>query len=168
MSWETGSARIQELIAAGELSQVSPDRDLALRMLEDATRHLTTAAGAQSTGVCRVHISWRTTRCARVRRACWKPRDSGLPAVRETPDVASLRTSDDAILRAEVSMRTTVTIDDELLARATELTGITEKSALLRGGLETLIRVESAKRLAALGGSDSHATAAPRRRDGAA
>jgi Arc/MetJ family transcription regulator len=46
-------------------------------------------------------------------------------------------------------MRTTVTIDDELLARATELTGITEKSALLRDGLETLIRVESAKRLAA-------------------
>ena len=64
-------------------------------------------------------------------------------------------------------MRTTVTIDDELLARATELTGITERSALLRDGLETLIRVESAKRLAALGGSDSHATAAPRRRDGA-
>jgi Arc/MetJ family transcription regulator len=81
--------------------------------------------------------------------------------------VASLRASDDAILDAEISMRTTVTIDDELLARATELTGITEKSALLRDGLETLIRVESAKRLAALGGSDSHATAAPRRRDGA-
>jgi len=49
-------------------------------------------------------------------------------------------------------MRTTVTIDDELLARATELTGITERSALLRDGLETLIRVESAKRLAALHG----------------
>ena len=62
-------------------------------------------------------------------------------------------------------MRTTVTIDDELLARATELTGITEKSALLRDGLETLIRVESAKRLAALGGSDSHATAEARRQD---
>ena len=64
-------------------------------------------------------------------------------------------------------MRTTVTIDDELLARAAELTGITERSALLRDGLETLIRVESAKRLAALGGSDSDATAAPRRRDSA-
>jgi Arc/MetJ family transcription regulator len=79
--------------------------------------------------------------------------------------MASLEASDDAILDAEISMRTTVTIDDELLARATELTGITEKSALLRDGLETLIRVESAKRLAALGGSDSRATAAPRRRD---
>jgi Arc/MetJ family transcription regulator len=81
--------------------------------------------------------------------------------------VASLKASDDAILDAEASVRTTVTIDDELLARATELTGITERSALLRDGLETLIRVESAKRLAALGGSDSDATAAPRRRDGA-
>ena len=64
-------------------------------------------------------------------------------------------------------MRTTVTIDDELFTRASELTGITERSALLRDGLETLIRVESGKRLAALGGSDSHATAAPRRRGGA-
>lgn len=61
-------------------------------------------------------------------------------------------------------MRTTVTIDDELLARASELTGETERSALLRAGLKTLIRVESARRLAALGGSDQHAEAAPRRR----
>lgn len=65
-------------------------------------------------------------------------------------------------------MRTTVTIDDELLARAIELTGITERSALLRDGLETLVRVESARRLAALGGSDPDASAPPRRRDGAA
>lgn len=47
-------------------------------------------------------------------------------------------------------MRTTITIDDALYARAAELTGVTEKSALLRDGLETLIRVESARRLAAL------------------
>ncbi|HYI58587.1 MAG TPA: type II toxin-antitoxin system VapB family antitoxin [Microlunatus sp.] len=65
-------------------------------------------------------------------------------------------------------MRTTVTIDDELLARASELTGETERSALLRAGLATLIRVESARRLAALGGSDKQATAAPRRRDAGA
>lgn len=64
-------------------------------------------------------------------------------------------------------MRTTVTIDDELLARASELTGITEKSVLLREGLTTLIRVESARRLAALGGSDKEAAAAPRLRDSA-
>jgi Arc/MetJ family transcription regulator len=64
-------------------------------------------------------------------------------------------------------MRTVVTIDDELLARAAELTGGTERSALLRNGLETLIRVKSAKRLAALGGPDCHAATAPRRRDDA-
>ena len=63
-------------------------------------------------------------------------------------------------------MRTTVTIDDELLSRAAELTGVTERTALLRQGLETLIRVESARRLAALGGSDPKAEAAPRRRGG--
>ncbi|MBK5308067.1 MAG: type II toxin-antitoxin system VapB family antitoxin [Frankiaceae bacterium] len=61
-------------------------------------------------------------------------------------------------------MRTTVTIDDDLLDRAAELTGVTERTALLREGLETLIRVESARRLAALGGSDPKAEAAPRRR----
>ncbi len=64
-------------------------------------------------------------------------------------------------------MRTTVTIDDDLLERAAELTGLTERTALLREGLETLIRVESAKRLAALGGSDASASTAPRRRNSA-
>jgi Arc/MetJ family transcription regulator len=62
-------------------------------------------------------------------------------------------------------MRTTVTIDDDLLAKAAELTGVYENVALLRQGLQTLIRVESARRLAALGGTDADATAAPRRRD---
>lgn len=65
-------------------------------------------------------------------------------------------------------MRTTVTLDDDLLARARELTGITERSALLRSGLTALIRQESARRLAALGGSDPDATAALRRRGAAA
>ncbi|WP_059017194.1 type II toxin-antitoxin system VapB family antitoxin [Mycobacterium sp. M26] len=61
-------------------------------------------------------------------------------------------------------MRTTVTIDDDLLAKAAELTGVHENVALLKKGLQTLIRVESARRLAALGGTDPKATAAPRRR----
>ena len=61
-------------------------------------------------------------------------------------------------------MRTTVTIDDELLAKAAELTGVNENVALLRQGLQTLIRVESARRLAALGGTDPRAEAATRRR----
>ena len=61
-------------------------------------------------------------------------------------------------------MRTTVTIDDELLAKAAELTGVTENGALLRQGLQTLIRIESARRLAALGGTDKSATSGTRRR----
>jgi Arc/MetJ family transcription regulator len=61
-------------------------------------------------------------------------------------------------------MRTTVTIDDALLAKAVELAGTKETSALLRQGLQTLIRVESARRLAALGGTDPDAAAAPRQR----
>lgn len=61
-------------------------------------------------------------------------------------------------------MRTTVTLDDALVEKAMELTGISEKSALLRDGLKALIRIESARRLAALGGTDPDASAAPRRR----
>lgn len=64
-------------------------------------------------------------------------------------------------------MRTTVTLDDDLLERAAALTGITERTALLRSGLETLIRIESGRRLAALGGSDPGAAAPPRRRTAA-
>ena len=62
-------------------------------------------------------------------------------------------------------MRTTVTLNDDLIASAQELTGITERTDLLREGLETLVRVESARRLAALGGSDAEASVSPRRRN---
>ncbi|HZY77202.1 MAG TPA: type II toxin-antitoxin system VapB family antitoxin [Jatrophihabitantaceae bacterium] len=58
-----------------------------------------------------------------------------------------------------------MTLDDEVLAQAAELAGVSETSAVVRRGLETLIRVESARRLAALGGTDKKATAAPRRRN---
>ena len=61
-------------------------------------------------------------------------------------------------------MRTTVTIYDELLAKAAELTGVTENAALLRQGLQALIRIESARRLAALGGTDKSETSGSRRR----
>ncbi|MBM7471726.1 type II toxin-antitoxin system VapB family antitoxin [Subtercola frigoramans] len=60
-------------------------------------------------------------------------------------------------------MRTTITLDDDLLDRARRLTGTTEKSLLVREGLEALIERESARRLALLGGSDPEAT--PGRRD---
>jgi Arc/MetJ family transcription regulator len=61
-------------------------------------------------------------------------------------------------------MRTTVTIDDKMMANAQRLTGLTEKSAIIRAGLKALIERESARRLARLGGSDPDATLAPRRR----
>lgn len=61
-------------------------------------------------------------------------------------------------------MRTTVTLDDATVARATELTGVAETSALVREALELLVRIESGRRLAALGGSDRAAAAAPRDR----
>ncbi len=61
-------------------------------------------------------------------------------------------------------MRTTVTIDDELLEKAQKYTGIEEKSALIREALKSLVAREAGRRLAALGGSDPTAQAAPRRR----
>ncbi len=61
-------------------------------------------------------------------------------------------------------MRTTVTIDDELIARAAALTGISERSTLVRRAFEALVQQESARRLALLGGSDPTAAAAPRAR----
>jgi Arc/MetJ family transcription regulator len=61
-------------------------------------------------------------------------------------------------------MRTTLALDDELLRQAEQYTGITEKAALVREALTRLVRNEAALRLAALGGSDKTATAAPRRR----
>ena len=61
-------------------------------------------------------------------------------------------------------MRTTLNIEDELLARAAELTGIKEKTSLVRLGLEALIARESAKRLAAVGGTEAALRKIPRRR----
>jgi Arc/MetJ family transcription regulator len=65
-------------------------------------------------------------------------------------------------------MRTTLIIDDELLERAQKLTGIQEKTAVIHAGLDALIARESARRLAALGGTDKAAKAVPRRRTRAA
>jgi Bacterial antitoxin of type II TA system, VapB len=62
-------------------------------------------------------------------------------------------------------MRTTLNIEDELLDKAAKLTGIKEKTSLIRRGLESLIAVESAKRLARLGGSEKGLKAIPRRRE---
>jgi Arc/MetJ family transcription regulator len=61
-------------------------------------------------------------------------------------------------------MRTTVALDDDLIARAQAYTGLTEKSAILREALKALIQREAARRLARLGGSSPNLVAPPRRR----
>ena len=61
-------------------------------------------------------------------------------------------------------MRTTLNIEDELLDRAAKLTGIKEKTTLVKRGLESLIAIESGKRLAQLGGSEKGLKVIPRRR----
>ena len=65
-------------------------------------------------------------------------------------------------------MRTTISIDDELLAKATKLAGPMDRSAMLAEALKALIERESARRLARLGGSQPKLEAAPRRRRGSA
>ena len=61
-------------------------------------------------------------------------------------------------------MRTTLNIDESLLVRATELSGLREKTAVVRAGLEALVARESARRLAASGGTDRRVRPIPRRR----
>lgn len=65
------------------------------------------------------------------------------------------------------TMRTTVTLDDALLARAEQLCGDLERSALLKEALRALVQRESAKRLAALGGSETELEPIPRRQSAA-
>ena len=61
-------------------------------------------------------------------------------------------------------MRSTLTIDDALLAKAASLTGLKARSALVREGLKALIERESARRLARLGASEPNLRPVPRRR----
>jgi Arc/MetJ family transcription regulator len=61
-------------------------------------------------------------------------------------------------------MRTTLALDDELLAEAQRLTGTSEKTALVREALRALVERESARRLARLGGSEPDLREVPRRR----
>jgi Arc/MetJ family transcription regulator len=63
-------------------------------------------------------------------------------------------------------MRTTVNLDIDLLAEASRLTGVTERTALIHAGLRALIERESARRLARLGGSQPDLAPVPRRREG--
>ena len=61
-------------------------------------------------------------------------------------------------------MRTTLNIDDKLLATAKRLSGLKEKTAVVRAGLEALVALESARRLAALSGSEPSLKPVSRRR----
>jgi len=63
-------------------------------------------------------------------------------------------------------MRTTLNLNDDLIARAAELTGVKEKTALVRLGLEALITLKSGERLARLAGTEPKLRASPRRRTG--
>ena len=63
-------------------------------------------------------------------------------------------------------MRTTLNIDDALIEEARRVTGIEERTVLIHEGLRALIARESAKRLAALGGSEPRLRPIPRRRSG--
>ncbi len=63
-------------------------------------------------------------------------------------------------------MRTTITLDDELLADAEKYTGIKERTALVNAGLKSLVEREAARRLARLGGTEPQFRAPPRRRFG--
>jgi Arc/MetJ family transcription regulator len=69
-----------------------------------------------------------------------------------------------AYYRKEIFMRTTLNIEDKLLDKASKLTGIKEKTLLVRLGLEALIARESSKRLAKLGGTEKKLEMIPRRR----
>lgn len=63
-------------------------------------------------------------------------------------------------------MRTTLALDDELVAQAQAYTGLNEKSALVREALKALIQREASRRLARLGGTEPDLVAPPRRRFG--
>ena len=64
----------------------------------------------------------------------------------------------------DIAMRTTLALDDNLVAKAQAFTGLTEKSALVREALNALIERESAHRLALLGGSELALEPVPRRK----
>jgi Arc/MetJ family transcription regulator len=61
-------------------------------------------------------------------------------------------------------MRTTLNIDDKIFEKASRLTGVKEKTSLVRLGLESLIAGESSKRLAKLGGTEKKLRSIPRRK----
>jgi Arc/MetJ family transcription regulator len=80
--------------------------------------------------------------------------------------VTSIRARCDASDQREDLVRTTIALDDDLVAKAQAYTGLREKSALVREALKALIERESARRLAHLGGSEPTVAPVPSRRPG--
>lgn len=68
------------------------------------------------------------------------------------------------LMQENATMRTTVVLDDDLLAKAQSYTGIKEKSAVIQEALTALVQREAARRLARLGGTEPDLKAPPRRR----
>jgi len=68
------------------------------------------------------------------------------------------------LAQGELAMRTTIVLDDDLLAMAQEYTGLKEKSAVVREALKALVEREAARRLARLGGTQPDLTVPARRR----
>jgi Arc/MetJ family transcription regulator len=79
---------------------------------------------------------------------------------------SKITSNDDSIDACHLGglMRTTVNIDDELITKAIKMSGLTDRSLLLKEALTALIQRESARRLASLGGSEPQLKAIPRRR----
>jgi len=87
------------------------------------------------------------------------------PMLSERPGIVKKRDLTDMhILCILIHMRTTLNIDDELIRKAAKMTGVSEKTSLVRLGLEALIALESARRLAALGGTEKDLGPVRRRR----
>lgn len=81
--------------------------------------------------------------------------------------LARLQASNDVYLMhipLEAKLRTTLNLDDGLIAEARKLSGVEERTALIHEGLRALIARESARRLARLGGSEPGMSPVPRRR----
>jgi Arc/MetJ family transcription regulator len=72
----------------------------------------------------------------------------------QIPNAPYISPSGDIIGDKENSMRATVALDDELVNKAQELSGVTERTALLRTALKALIHLEASRRLAAVGGTE--------------
>jgi Arc/MetJ family transcription regulator len=72
----------------------------------------------------------------------------------------------DRFFPRRTAMRTTITLDDDLLAKARDFSGIQETSALLQQALKRMVESEASRRLARFGGSSPKLKAIPRRRSG--